>query len=119
MSRSYRRPFAAVTGVRSAKQDKQMANRAVRRRQNQYLKILGDVEEVFLPHRLECSHNNVYSWGRDGRQRYQIPDHRCWSRYVAKVNRYSPYDGWPWSRFPYMMGELVWPPAWYPRMLRK
>jgi hypothetical protein len=119
MSKSRRRPFSAVTGVRSAKQDKQMASRAVRRRHNQYLKTQEDMDDFLLPHRLECGHNEVYGWSRDGRQRYQVPDHRCWSRYVAKIEGYHPYETRPYTRFPYMPGEVVWPPDWYPRLLRK
>ena len=35
MSRSYRKPYAAVTGTKSAHKDKKMAARGVRRRQDQ------------------------------------------------------------------------------------
>ena len=68
MSRSYRRPYAAITGTASAKDDKRMAHRGVRRQQNLALKISTDYENLLLPHRLECAWNNTYSWGRDGRQ---------------------------------------------------
>ena len=57
MSRSYRKPYAAVTGTVSAKDDKIRAARGVRHVQNCYLrKILhGDLLDQFLiPHRLEC-----------------------------------------------------------------
>jgi hypothetical protein len=70
MSRSYRRPFAAITGLASAKSDKQMAHRGVRRNQNHALKICADFESLLLPHFLECPWNNTYCWGRDGAQRY-------------------------------------------------
>lgn len=74
MSRSYRRPYSAVTGHSSAKDDKRHANRGVRRGQNQYLRniIVGnlDWDETLIPHKLECSYNEVYSWGRDGKQGY-------------------------------------------------
>jgi hypothetical protein len=69
MSRSSRRPFAAITGVASAKCDKQMARRGVRRKQNSALKTCLDFESFLLPHRLECHWNETYNWGRDGAQR--------------------------------------------------
>jgi hypothetical protein len=66
MSRSYRRPYAAITGVQSASRDKQQASRRVRRRINQWLHIQyakGDEFEL-VPHRLECQHNDVWCWDR-------------------------------------------------------
>lgn len=71
MSRSYRRPYAAVTGTASAKQDKVLAHRGVRRAQNAALRLAADFEELLLPHKLECHWNDPYSWGRDGKQRLQ------------------------------------------------
>lgn len=68
MSRSYRRPFAAITGIASAKIDKQMAHRGVRRKQNLALKICADYGNLLLPHRFECAWNDTWSWGRDGAQ---------------------------------------------------
>lgn len=70
MSRSYRRPFAAITGLASAKSDKQLAHRGVRRKQNHALKICADFEDFLPPHILECHWNNNYCWGRDGAQSY-------------------------------------------------
>jgi hypothetical protein len=70
MSRSYRRPFVAITGLASAKSDKQLAHRGVRRKQNYALKICADYENLLLPHFLECPWNNTYIWGRDGAQTY-------------------------------------------------
>ena len=70
MSRSYRRPYAAITGLTSAKSDKQLAHRGVRRKQNHALKICADYENLLVPHRLECYWNNTYNWGRDGAQTY-------------------------------------------------
>jgi hypothetical protein len=70
MSRSYRSPFAAITGLASAKSDKQMAHRGVRRKQNHALKTCADYENLLLPHCLECAWNNNYCWGRDGEQCY-------------------------------------------------
>ena len=70
MSRSYRRPFAAITGTASAKSDKRMAHRGVRRKQNLALKICADYANLLLPHRFECAWNDTYNWGRDGAQTY-------------------------------------------------
>jgi hypothetical protein len=68
MSRSYRRPFAAIIGTASAKDDKRLAHRGVRRKQNLELKNCSDYENLVLSHPLECSWNNTYCWGRDGAQ---------------------------------------------------
>ncbi len=70
MGRSYRRPLAAITGLASAKSDKQMAHRGVRRKQNLALRICLDYDSLILPHRLECRWNDTYNWGRDGAQCY-------------------------------------------------
>ncbi|MGD0438744.1 MAG: hypothetical protein ABSB86_19960 [Bryobacteraceae bacterium] len=70
MSRSYRRPYAAITGLASAKCDKQLAHRGVRRKQNLALKVCPDFENLLIPHRLECHWNDTYNWGRDGAQCY-------------------------------------------------
>ena len=70
MSRSYRRPYAAITGLASAKDDKRLANRGVRRKQILALKTCPDYENLLLPHRLECHWNDTYGWGRDGAQCY-------------------------------------------------
>ena len=71
MSRSTRRPFAAITGLSSAKWDKQIAHRGVRRKQNLALKACLDYENLLLPHFLECHWNDTYNWGRDGAQCYR------------------------------------------------
>ena len=76
MSRSYRRPYSAVTGTASAKADKVQAARGVKRRQNTYARrVLAEQSwDAFLvPHRLECSGNDVWTWGRDGKQQLQFP----------------------------------------------
>ena len=70
MSRSYRRPFAAITGTASAKNDKRMAHRGLRRKQNLALNICLDYHSLLLPHRFECAWNDTYIWGRDGAQTY-------------------------------------------------
>lgn len=73
MSRSYRKPYAAITGTKSAKQDKILAHRGVRRAQNHALRVCQDYEELIMPHKLECAWNNNYSWGRDGKQSLHFP----------------------------------------------
>jgi hypothetical protein len=70
MSRFTRRPYAAITGTASAKDDKCMAHRGVRRKQNLALKSCTDYEDFLAPHRLECAWNNTWCWGRDGAQGY-------------------------------------------------
>ena len=79
MSRSYRKPYAAVTGTGSAKEDKVRAARGVRRLQNYYLRRILQhdlVDQFLIPHRLECSWNEVYSWTRDGKQHLHFPTPR-------------------------------------------
>ena len=79
MSRSYRKPYAAITGTASAKDDKTHAARGVRHTQNRYLERLAraqDWDSFSLPHRLECPWNEVYSWGRDGKQYLHFPARR-------------------------------------------
>ena len=61
MSRSYRSSFAAVTGARSTADDKRLAARGVRRKQNQWLRKTVDFGEAIVPHRLECPWNEVYA----------------------------------------------------------
>jgi hypothetical protein len=70
MSRSSRRPYAAITGAVSAKDDKRLAHRGVRRKQNLALKTCADYEDFLPPHPLECHWNNTWSWDRDGGQFY-------------------------------------------------
>src|SRR6266702_718839 len=72
MSKSYRQPYASVTGNRSAKQDKILAHRGERRAQNYALRVCQDWEEFLIPHKRECYWNNVYSWSRDGNQSLQL-----------------------------------------------
>jgi hypothetical protein len=71
MSRSTRRPFAAITGTASAKDDKRMAHRGVRRKQNlcpQNLRRLRKICSFLIE--LECTWNNNWCWDRDGAQCY-------------------------------------------------
>jgi len=46
VSRSYRKPYTAITGTKSAHADKKVAARGVRRRQNQWLYTLKDRKRV-------------------------------------------------------------------------
>jgi hypothetical protein len=91
MSRSIRRPFAAITGTASAKDDKRMAHRGVRRKQNIALKTCADYEDFLVPHRLECAWNNNYCWGRDGAQSnlgsMQDSQHEWGRKYYRKLLR--------------------------------
>jgi hypothetical protein len=76
MSRSYRKPYSAITGTSSAADDKRVARRGVRRRQNQYLResfLSDDWDDFIMPHKYECSFNETYSWHRDGKQTLQSP----------------------------------------------
>lgn len=103
MSRSYRKqPFMAITGNSSAKKDKQLAHRGERRTHRHVIACTmkdGDFEEFVAPIRKECCHNNIYSWNRDGRQRYQSPTRKDWEDYLN--------------------GEGTWPPMWYLSIMRK
>jgi len=98
MSRSFRRPYAAITGTASAKSDKQLAHRGVRRKQNLTIKTCLDFENLLLPHVLECPWNNTWSWGAMVRsiisrsmraapeKRFQpevLPENVCASRWWA------------------------------------
>jgi hypothetical protein len=73
MSKSYRKPYSAITGVRSAHYDKMIAARSVRRAQDGALRHAianqTDWDEFLLPEVYECSDNDVWGWGRDGNQR--------------------------------------------------
>jgi hypothetical protein len=75
MSKSYRKPYSAVTGVRSAHHDKTLAARSVRRAQDGAIRnaIASQIDwdEFLLPEVYECSDNDVWSWGRDGNQYLQ------------------------------------------------
>lgn len=73
MSRSYRRPYAAITGTKSAKDDKRIARQRVRRAENQAIRDCKDFEELMMPERYECAYNDVWGWGRDGKQSLHFP----------------------------------------------
>lgn len=115
MSRSFKhQPFMAICGNSSAKRDKQIANKSVRRTHKKVLHNALKAQEfdVVLPLRLECSHNNVWGWTRDGKQRYQGLGARDWFEYYKSI--FDPADVWYGDeRF------AVWPPSWYTDMMRK
>ena len=103
MSRSYRKPYSAITGRGSAKEDKRIARQAVRRMENQRIrncKDLEDYENLVMPDRLDCAYNETYSWGRDGKQYLHFPpeplksnsDFDMWwfeyqTKYYARLHR--------------------------------
>lgn len=104
MSRSFKhQPFMAICGNRGAKDDKRLANRGVRRTHKQSIRKTDDFESFLLPHRLECTYNDVWGWCRDGHQFYHGLDHRDWQRYLEAEDDYFG----------------VWPPRWYSDMMRK
>jgi hypothetical protein len=72
MSKSYRKPYSPVTGATSAARDKRTASRCYRRLQEHSLRSFqGDWEDYLIPERYEATHNDVWSWGRDGKQSLQ------------------------------------------------
>jgi hypothetical protein len=87
MSRSYRKPYHAITNVDSAKEDKRMARRGVRRAHRATIAAALDHEDLLLPHRRECAWNNPYSWGRDGSQHYFSQLDAYWSDYAKHLMR--------------------------------
>lgn len=113
MSRSYRKPYSAVNGVTSAARDKRFASRGVRRKQNQWLRDTAEFDDSLAPHRLECSGNEVYGWGRDGRQRIQLPNSRDRSSFCLEKPE-SDESGLPGHGTP-----KEWPPCWFVRLRRK
>jgi hypothetical protein len=84
----------------------------VRRRQNQWLRTTIEFENGVVPHKLECAWNEVYCWGRDGKQHLTVPDARDWSRYLLSTNGLHPYEHQGWC-------DEEWPPRWYERVRRK
>ena len=116
MSRSYRKPFSACTGTKSAKDDKRRANRGVRHKQNQWLRTLEDYDSALVPHRLECAWNEVYSWGRDGHQYLQVPSQREWADYHRTSMGVFTSD---FDRDFCLKYDDEWPPEWYVRLQRK
>lgn len=93
MSKSYRRPYCAIAGGPSAKKDKQLAARGVRAAHKKKLKQAIDWDEFLPPHRREASHNNVSSWSRDGKQRYQAhrPTIHSWEDYDKELQKHNEF----------------------------
>ncbi len=117
MSRSYRRPYCAVCGVgTSAKEDKVLAHRGVRRVHNHLVRLMlkDPCLNIPLPHFRSCPWNNVYSWSRDGHQRLCVPTARDWDRHMKAVLGIG-YEASKWGRRFY----LPWPPPWYAEYCRK
>lgn len=104
MSKSYRKPYSAITGVRSAAHDKMVARRCWRRAQEQAIRDCKDWEELVIPKRLEASFNDVWSWGRDGKQTLQFP---------PTLEKF-----WPWS-FCTAEEDYQRQLLWYARLQRK
>ena len=88
MSRSYRKPYTAITGLPRSHDDKKKASRGVRCRQNAWLRSLKDYDLALVPHRHECAFNNTYLWARDGKQFFTFP-----------YNRISGCDDLAWNRW--------------------
>jgi hypothetical protein len=76
VSRSYRKPYTAITGLPRSHDDKKKASRGVRSRQNAWLRNLKDYDLALIPHRHECAFNNTYLWARDGKQFLVSPHSR-------------------------------------------
>lgn len=112
MSRSYRKPYSSITGTGSAKSDKVAAHRGVRAAEKQAIRnlIVGNTEpdEFLLPHKYECSHNETYSWGRDGKQRFQSPP-ALW--------RY--FTGWRYWDEEFCLNRYERAVEWYEKINRK
>jgi hypothetical protein len=118
MSRSYRRPYASCCGSNSARWDKQQANRGIRRRVNGWIhrQLKNNDEFDLVPHRLECHHNEVYDWARDGHQYYHELTGNDWHLHVEANS-----DGTGWLAHDSWLKKHYgnWPPLWYQRLLRK
>jgi len=118
MSRSYSRPYCAVCGVgTSAKEDKVLAHRGVRRVHNYLVRLMlkDPGLDIPLPHFRSCPCNNVYGWSRDGRQRRCVPTARDWDRHMKAVLGLDYYGTSEWAKRLY----LPWPPPWYAEYCRK
>lgn len=119
MSRSYRKPYTAITGTSSAKDDKRLAARGMRRKQNLWLRTTS-VEELedsgLVPHRFECAWNEVYCWGRDGHQFIWEPSDWEWYEYHRTQIGEFRND---WDRNYSLRRHNHWPPIWYEKLKRK
>jgi len=71
VSRSYRKPYAYVCGLRSSShEDKTIASRAYRRLANSYTIEHYDEDDFLVPHRRDANYNDPWGWSRDGNARY-------------------------------------------------
>jgi hypothetical protein len=119
MSRSFKhKPFSAICGGSSAQYDKTLAARGVRRAHRQVMHIALHTGEydVILPHRLQCSHNEIYSWSRDGHQNYCGLSSKDWQRYIEAttyVQNWNAIERWNKRHY------STWPPTWFKEMMRK
>lgn len=122
----------SVCGNSSAKDDKKHAHRGERNKQNLTIRLElknGDFENFLLPHKRECSWNEVYSWGRDGNQVYWELDKKDWDRYLEATRPLTKedkiaeleaaLDGRRYSAHLWGEDYACWPPMWYKKMLRK
>lgn len=122
MSRSYKKqPFVAICGGASAKKDKVLAHRGERsaHRHAIYGALRAqEFDDFLLPLRLECSHNDVWGWCRDGRQRYTVPTSRDWHDHLKALDPETHCGCLHMVEF-YKKHDSVWPPAYYVEMMRK
>lgn len=122
MSRSYRKPYASVCHHHSLKEDRRLANRAVRRSQNRVTRMMACNEDLLMPHHLECAWNDVWCWSSDGKTHWAVPGARLWSRHCEAVYGIGYYsDYWSKSKVwkEYREKALVWPPTWFIKLMRK
>jgi hypothetical protein len=115
MSRSRKKnPFMAICGNGSAKKDKTQAHRGERAAHKRAIhKAMKEQDyDVLLPHKHECSWNEVYSWGRDGNQMYQVPSRYSWNKYC--MAHFEPDYIWYKDE-----DAMIWPPKWFVEMMRK
>jgi hypothetical protein len=114
MSRSYRKPYTSVTGVYTGSgDDKRVARRLVRRAENRAINNCQDFENFLLPHKYECSYNDPWGWGRDGKQYLCVPTSDDWSRHCLSVIEGSCMSRWGMAYY------AVWPPEWKDKLTRK
>jgi hypothetical protein len=116
MGKSYRKPYATVTGARSAAHDKMVARRCYRRIQEHVIRTFdGDWEDFVIPVRYEASFNNVCSWGRDGKQRLRFLDHNDFNPFWAT----SYFEGSFEDLMRRYEKRLAWSKQWIADLKRK
>lgn len=101
MGKSYRKPYCAITGKYTGSgRDKEFARRCWRRLQEDTLRNFdGDWEDFVNPERYEAKYNDVWSWGRDGVQKYRYlrpedlnPFHALWRSWESDEKRMSRHE---------------------------